>query len=118
MDPMDDDNAPVWDEDAALASVSGNRALALSLFKDLCATLPQELRILREQRAAGDLPGTAERAHYISGGAAYCGVHALRSRLKLLESHARAGNDTGTGAALSAVAAEVERLLAFAKSLS
>ncbi|MCG6939658.1 MAG: Hpt domain-containing protein [Thiohalocapsa sp.] len=119
MTPTDDDpDLPVWDEDAALASVGGNRALALSLLKGLCATLPHELSLLRERHADGDLPGTAEQAHHISGGAAYCGVHALRSRLTLLEQRARAGDVNGCRIALSAVDAEATRLLAFSEDLS
>ena len=119
MIPTDNgQHLPVWDEGAALASVGGNRALALSLLTGLCTSLPQELTLLRERYADCDLSGTADRAHHISGGAAYCGVQALQSRLKLLEARARAGDITGTSSALSAVEKEVERLLTFAHRLS
>jgi HPt (histidine-containing phosphotransfer) domain-containing protein len=117
MDPLDEESPPVWDEDAALAIVGGDRTLALNLLQGLCATLPQELELLHEHQASADLAGTAERAHHISGGAAYCGVLALRSRLRLLESRARAGDMNGTRTALSAVEAEVDRLLTLASDL-
>jgi two-component system sensor histidine kinase BarA len=112
-----DDDLPIWDQDAALASVGGDRALAGNLLRAMSAKLPHELRLLRERQAAADLPGTADRAHHISGGAAYCGVPALRSRLKLLEERARAGDPTGTRIALDAVEAEITRLLAFVQRL-
>ncbi len=119
MIPTDSgEDLPVWDEGSALASVGGNRALALSLLTGLCASLPDELRLLRERHADCDLSGTADRAHHISGGAAYCGVHALQSRLKRLEARARAGDTTGARNALSEVEREAERLMTFAHGLT
>jgi HPt (histidine-containing phosphotransfer) domain-containing protein len=114
----EDMDPPVWDEASALASVGGDRAMARNLLLGLCASLPQELGLLRERHAAADLSGTAERAHHICGGAAYCGVPALCSRLKLLEGRARAGDATGTRIALSAVEAEADRLLVLVQTLS
>lgn len=113
----DDHDFPVWDEASALASVGGDPALARNLLLAITAKLPHELGLLRERLAARDLPGTADRAHHISGGAAYCGVPALCSRLKLLEERARAGDVTGTRIALDAVAAEVARLTALVQKL-
>jgi HPt (histidine-containing phosphotransfer) domain-containing protein len=112
------EDLPVWDEDSALASVGGDGELARNLLLGMCGTLPHELDLLREHHAAGDLSGAAERAHHISGGAAYCGVPALRSRLKLLEERARAGDVTGSRIALSAVETEARRLLDFAQNLT
>jgi HPt (histidine-containing phosphotransfer) domain-containing protein len=106
----DDHDLPVWDEASALASVGGDPALARNLLIAMTAKLPHELDLLRQYQAAADLPGTADRAHHISGGAAYCGVPALCSRLRLLEERARAGDVTGTRIALDAVEAEIARL--------
>lgn len=113
----DDHDLPVWDEASALASVGGDRALAKNLLLAMTAKLPHELGLLRECQADRDLPGTADRAHHISGGAAYCGVPALCSRLKLLEERARAGDVTGTRIALDAVEAEVARLTVLVQKL-
>lgn len=102
---------PVWDQRAAVESV-GDAALARRLLHQLCAGLPDELAELRRLYAAGELTATAEHAHHVSGGAAYCGVMALRSSLKTLERQARGGDAAATGRALEALAGQVERLIA------
>lgn len=108
---------PVWDQSAAVASV-GDAALARHLLRQLCAGLPDELAELRRLHAAGELTAAAEHAHHVSGGAAYCGVTALRSSLKALERQARGGDGAATGLALDALAAQVERLVAHEQALT
>jgi len=107
---------PAWDQAAAVQSV-GDAALARRLLHQLCAGLPDELAQLRRLYAAGELTAAAEHAHHVSGGAAYCGVTALRSSLKALEREARSGDATATGLALEALAAQVERLVAHEQAL-
>lgn len=107
---------PAWDRAAAVQSV-GDDALARRLLHQLCAGLPDELAQLRRLYAAGELTAAADHAHHVSGGAAYCGVTALRSSLKALERQARSGDAPATGLALEALAAQVERLVAHEQAL-
>lgn len=114
----DTEALPLWDEDTALASVGGDTAMARGLLAQLCASLTAELATMQDALASGDLSALAETAHHINGGAAYCGVAALRASLWALERRARAGDQAGARAALSMVAAEMERLIAFEQTSS
>jgi HPt (histidine-containing phosphotransfer) domain-containing protein len=118
--PMQDqalDDDPVWDPAGALASVGGNEALARALLRRFCAALPADLARLRQAHAAGDLAATTAQAHHINGGAAYCGVPALRRRLAALETSARAGDAAGAGRALADVETAADRLIARVRTL-
>ncbi|WP_295880962.1 Hpt domain-containing protein [uncultured Thiohalocapsa sp.] len=114
--PDSTDELPVWDQAAAVRSV-GDLGLARRLLAQLCAGLPDDLAALRRLHAAGELTELAERAHHVSGGAAYCGVTALRASLKTLEQRARAGDAADSAAALQALAVQIERLLAHLRAL-
>jgi HPt (histidine-containing phosphotransfer) domain-containing protein len=109
------DDTPVWDRDAALASVGGNAALARQVLERFCAALPTDITRLRQYHAAGDLIGAAEQAHRINGAAAYCGVAALRRRLAALEASARAGDAAGASRDLAGVEAAAERVVALVR---
>jgi len=103
----------VWDEANAVATVGGDRGLALAMLTELIASLPMELRTFERLLQGARLDELAERAHRCRGGAAYCGVPDLIAALTALEKSARAGSRGQTEQAMEAVAdatANLQRL--------
>jgi HPt (histidine-containing phosphotransfer) domain-containing protein len=104
------DNLPVWDEQAAMASTGGDPALARTLTAQLVGQLPGDLAEMRRLAAAADYYNLAEKAHKTRGGALYCGVPALVAALEQLDRSARGGDAALAMESLARVADEIRRL--------
>jgi HPt (histidine-containing phosphotransfer) domain-containing protein len=101
----------VWDETDAIATVGGDRALALEMLNELVASLPAQLKAFEELSENGQLADLAETAHQLKGGAAYCGVPDLTAALEALDQAARSGSRAGAEQALPAVIGAIADLL-------
>lgn len=76
---------PVWDEEAALAAVNGQRQHALQLRTLFLSDLPGQGDAVRHAFAAGDLAALQARLHRLQGGCGFvaaarlgAAIHALR----------------------------------------
>jgi len=107
---------PVRDLDDALRAVGGNADLARELFGTFLRGLEPQLQEIRQNHRSAQWETLKENAHRIHGGAAYCGVPALKAALKALEKAAAAGEPVEIAHRMEALELETERLFAVAET--
>ncbi len=84
----------VIDEGERFRLTSGNVALARQLLEKLLEELPRHRAAITQALQRGDLARVRTQAHTLSGGAAYCGVPAVKVAADALE-HAAESGDQG-----------------------
>lgn len=91
------DQEVVFDVDALLAWVEGDRELLEELAHDFAAEVPRWLGDLRVAVSAGDAPTTYRLAHSVKGAVSNLGAPGVRAAAADLETMARAA-EMGTAA--------------------
>ena len=82
----------IFDEQAMLASLSGDRELARTVVRTFFANMPHRLDVLRDHLNSGNTTGVVSQAHTIKGAAAaVCGAGLMAESLAL-EKAAKAGD--------------------------
>jgi two-component system sensor histidine kinase BarA len=104
---------PVRDEAAALSAAAGNADLAAELLRALLREVPGTLQELGDLCRRGDWATLRDSAHRLHGGAAYCGVPAIKQAAKQLELSAQSQDPATVGRRLQALEREVARLRAY-----
>ena len=106
---------PIWDHDTALASVGGNADLMRELFETFLGSIGPHWEELRQLCRAKNWTELYDSAHRLHGSAAYCGVPAIKSAVKELETAAAAGDEKTVASSMGVLAHEIECLRQFAK---
>jgi len=86
------DGELVFDREAMLARLMGDRELARVIVSGYLEEIPEELEALQRFLAAGDAPAAQRSAHSIKGASANVGGEAIRAAAYEAEKAARAGN--------------------------
>lgn len=81
---------PVIDLELGAKLLDGDEAIARSMIKELAAILPESLQDLQNAFRAKDIKKLADVAHYVHGGACYCGTPRLKAAALALEKQAKA----------------------------
>ena len=90
---------------------AGNEKLALELIALLLSDLPAQHEQLLAASASGARDDLANVAHYLAGGAAYCGAIELKQRCVELENQLHDDKAPRVDKAVDAVFDEIRRLL-------
>jgi HPt (histidine-containing phosphotransfer) domain-containing protein len=87
-----DDGSRVFDREAMLSRLMGDRDLAAAIVEGFLGEIPEELQALRSFVAVGDASAAQRTAHSIKGACANVGGEAMRAAAYEAEKAARAGN--------------------------
>ena len=113
---MNDDSKelPVRDPAAAMQAVGGNADLAQELFAAFLESLEPQWQEIRRRHQAADWVELRNSAHRLHGGAAYCGVPAMKAAVRALEQAAREGEPAEIDRRMHPLEREIGRLFASA----
>jgi CheY-like chemotaxis protein/HPt (histidine-containing phosphotransfer) domain-containing protein len=100
----------VFDQQAALARVKGDREMFQEIVELFCAETPEMLAALRASIARGDGPALERTAHSLKGTVSSFGAPAARDAAFRLEAMGRSGDLTQAEPACAALEREITRL--------
>ncbi len=100
---------PVFDEEAFLGRLMGDRKLAGIVLRGFLQDVPSQLENLRRRLENADSPGTRSQAHMLKGAAATVAADDLRAIALAMEQAGRAGELERCRQLLPRVADEFER---------
>ena len=107
---------PIRDLEEANKAVGGNEELAQQLFTAFLEGLESHLQAIRQRHQAGDWNELRVSAHQLRGGAAYCGIPAVKAAISDLEGATKAGDPVEIDRTMEVLEQEVERLRAFTEN--
>ena len=107
----DETELPLYDAGLARRVSGGSEAIARHLLEGLLKELPEAGRQMTQAFEEGDLARLWETAHRLHGGAAVCGVPALKQALLRLEQVVKRGNGQAISQALARCQFESNRLI-------
>jgi PAS domain S-box-containing protein len=99
----------VFDEDALLRRLMGDRQLAGTVLAGFLRNVPSQLRNLRARIEEADAPGSRLQAHALKGAAATVGAESLRAMALAIEQAGAAGQLDRCDELLSRAGEELER---------
>ncbi len=99
----------VFDSEALLKRLAGDRQLAVIVVKDFLQDVPSQLKILRKLAAESDAPGARAQAHTLKSATATVSADSLSAIALEMERAAAAGAFSGFDDLLSRAAEEFER---------
>jgi len=88
----DRSSQPIWDRDAMLERLMGDRELSFSILEGFMADIPVQMNRLKELLEQGNAAEVERRAHTIKGAAANVGGEELREISLKIEKAGRAGD--------------------------
>jgi CheY-like chemotaxis protein len=100
----------VFDQQAALARVKGNREIFQEIIGLFCAETPEVLAALRQAIARGDSQAVAHMAHSLKGTVGSFGAHAALEAALRLETLGQSGDIALAEPAYTALEREIDRL--------
>jgi PAS domain S-box-containing protein len=106
----------VFDEEALLRRLMGDRQLATAILQGFLANIPPQLHNLRRRLDAADSPGARLQAHAMKGAAATVSAQGLHAVALAMERAATAGQLDRCGGLLPRAAEEFERFQSTLKS--
>ncbi|WP_421684319.1 response regulator [Stutzerimonas urumqiensis] len=105
----------VLDAEEGLRLAAGKADLAADMLSMLLGSLGDDLRIIRDARATGDVSALLERVHRLHGATRYCGVPQLRAACQRSESLLKQSSPDAASA-LDDLEAAIERLREHART--
>jgi CheY-like chemotaxis protein/HPt (histidine-containing phosphotransfer) domain-containing protein len=102
--------AAVFDQQAALARVKGNREIFQEIIDLFCAEMPEVLATLRQAMARGDSQAVARVTHALKGTVGSFGAHAALEAVLRLEALGQSGDIALAEPAYSALEREIGHL--------
>jgi HPt (histidine-containing phosphotransfer) domain-containing protein len=99
----------VFDEEALLRRLVGDRPLAAAVLKGFVQGIPSQLNNLRQRLDAADAPGVRTQAHALKGAAATVSAGDLRAIALALEQSGQSAQLKNCGELLARAAEEFER---------
>ncbi len=110
LPPAEDKQAgTVFDADALLERLMGDRRLAGTVLRGFLQSAPAQLDDLRARLGAADAPGARSQAHALKGAAATVSAVGLRALAQAIENAGTAGDLTRCGELLPRAAHEFSR---------
>lgn len=100
---------PVFDEQALLERIMGDRALASTVIRGFLSDVPSQLAALGQRLAEHDAAGARLRAHTLKGAAAAVSAEDLRSIAAAIEGAVKAGDLENSAHLIPQAAAAFER---------
>jgi PAS domain S-box-containing protein len=107
---------PVFNEEALLRRMIGDRQLASIALKGFLRDVPSQLHCLRQRLDEADVPGVRQQAHALKGGAATVAAESLHALAVAMEQDVSAGQLERCGELLPRAVAEFERFKSTLKS--
>jgi PAS domain S-box-containing protein len=108
--PAAHSHAVVFDENALLRRVMGDRSLVREVLNGFLGDIPKQIESLKSFLAAGDAQGAERQAHTIKGAAAAVSGDALRDLALKLEEASKAGDLAEVAASLGELSDQFARL--------
>lgn len=103
------------DAEEGLRLAAGKADLAADMLSMLLGSLGDDLRIIRDARATGDVSALLERVHRLHGATRYCGVPQLRAACQRSETLLKQSSPDAASA-LDDLEAAIERLREHART--
>jgi signal transduction histidine kinase/FixJ family two-component response regulator len=102
-------SSAIFDSEALLKRLMGDRQLAGTIVEEFCGTVPAQFSNLRQRFVEGDRPGARSQAHALKGSAATVSAGGLAAIAREMERTAVAGRLDRFGELLPRAAEEFER---------